>query len=213
MVLQANPYSESLFQIANKINSCNSDTRICQSIAEAVSKAMECKGCTFMIQTPVTKTLLNVATYGLSDWFVQSGRIKVTIDKSMEDTLAGNPVAIWDAISDERVLFRKQLAQEGIFSLLSVPIMLRDEAVGILRLYTAFPRQFKEEDITFAMTVANFGAIALERSGCYQKYQEEYDTLRNDLLQVRAEVGYESMAEPSVIPFEDEYPELKPPFD
>jgi transcriptional regulator with GAF, ATPase, and Fis domain len=213
MVLQANPYSENLFKIANAVNCCHSGSEIVQSIAEKASRAMGCKGCTLMIMTPATKTLLNVATYGLSDWFVQRGRFTVNVDTSMEDTLAGNPVTILDAATDDRVLYRKQLAQEGIVSLLSVPIMLREEVVGILRLYSATPREFKDEDTKFATMVANFGAIALETAGCYQKFQKDYDCLRQDLQQVRAEVGYEGMAEPSVMPFETEYPELRPPFD
>jgi len=50
-------------------------------------------------------------------------------------------------------------------------------------------RRFTDADISFATAVANFGAIALESAHFYETLQKDYDTLRQDIRQRRAEIG------------------------
>ena len=114
---------QSLYQLATILNSARSPEDIVRSIVEGVAKAMGAKGCSLMLLTPDKKVLLRTASYGLSDWYVRKG--PVSADKSMSETLKGKPVAVLDAATDDRVEYRKQVAQEGIASILSVPVNLR----------------------------------------------------------------------------------------
>ena len=161
-----------------------------------------------MLHTPDKKVLVHTAAHGLSDWFVRKG--PVSADKSMSETLRGKPVAVLDAPTDDRVEYQKQIKQEGIASILSIPVKLREEVVGVMRIYTSEPHRFTEADISFATAVANFGAIALESAHFYETLQTDYDTLRQDIRQRRAEIGYEWMTEPSVIPAEEPGPVVPP---
>ena len=195
-------YYQSLYQLVTILNSARSPEDIVRSIVEGVAKAMGAKGCSLMLLTPDEKVLLHTAAYGLSDWFVRKG--PVSADKSMSETLKGKPVTVLDATTDDRVEYRKQVKQEGIASILSVPVNLREEVVGVMRVYTSEPRRFTEAGIYFATAAANFGAIALEAAQFYETLQKDYDTLRQDIRQRRAEVGYEWMTEPTVKPAEEE---------
>jgi GAF domain-containing protein len=100
-----------------------------------------------MLLTPDEKVLLHTAAYWLSDWFIRKG--PVSADKSMSETLKGKAVAIPDATTDDRVEYRKQVKQEGIASILSVPVNLRGKVVGVTRVYTSEPRRFTDADISF----------------------------------------------------------------
>ena len=71
-------------------------------------------------------------------------------------------------------------------------------------------RRFTDADISFATAVANFGAIALESAHFYETLQKDYDTLRQDIRQRRADIGYEGLAEPPVVPPEEEKPVAPP---
>ena len=195
---QHNIYCQSLFKFAATLNSASSSAEIISSIVESVAQAMKLKGCSLMLLTPDKQTLLHTASYGLSDWFVRKG--PVVLDESMTETLAGNTLTILDAATDKRIQYRKQLQQEGITSVLSIPVKLRDEVIGVMRVYSARQYQFTEDDISFAAMAANFGAIALESARFYDALQEDYDSFREDMLHWRAELGDEWMLEPLVTP-------------
>ena len=201
-------YHQSLYQLTTILNSARSPDNILHSIVEGVAKAMGTKACSLMLLTPDEKVLLHTAAYGLSDWFVRKG--PVSADKSMSETLKGKPVAVLDATTDDRVEYRKQVKQEGIASILSVPVKLREEVVGVMRVYTSEVRRFSDADISFATGAANLGAIALESARFYKTLQKDYDTFRQEIRQWRAELGYESMIEPPVVPPEEERPVAPP---
>ena len=201
-------YYQSLYQLAATLNSARSPENILRSIVEDVTKAMGAKGCSLLLLTPDKEALLRIAAHGLSSWYVRMG--PVLADKSMSDSLTGKAVAVLDAATDERIQFRKQVQQEGIESILSVPVKLRDEVIGVMRVYTSTPHQFTEADIYFASAAANFGAIALESARFYQSLQKSYDDFREGLLQWHADLGYEWTAEESVMPAEEEGPVMPP---
>ena len=201
-------YYQSLFQLAATLNSARSPDEILRSIVENIANAMGVKGSSLLLLTPDKKVLLRIVAHGLSDWYVRKG--PVLTDESMSETLTGKVVAVFDAPNDERVQFRKQVKQEGIASILSVPVKLREEVVGVLRVYTSEPRQFTESDIRFAEIAANFGAIALESAKFYQTLQKDYEDFRQELLQWHAELGYEWTAEEPVMPAAEEGPAMPP---
>ena len=186
-------YYHSLYQLAATLNSARSGEAIVLSIVEGVAKAMGAKGCSLMLLTPDKKVLLRTATYGLSDWYARKG--PVFADKSISETLEGKPVAILDATVDARIQYQKQLKEEGIVSVLSVPVKLREKVIGVMRVYTAEPRHFTDADIDFASAAANFGAIALESARFYETIQKDYDTFVEEMLRWRADLGYEWMIE------------------
>ena len=193
-------YFESLYQLVTILNSAGSLDDILYSIVENVAKDMNGKGCSFLLLSPDGKVLLHTAAYGLSDWFVRKG--PVSVDESMSETLNGKPVTVLDATSDSRIQYRMQVKQEGIASILSVPVKLRENIIGVMRVYTSEPRNFSDADILFATIAANFGAIALESAQFYESQEKDYDTLRQEIRQRNADMGYEWTNEPSVIPAE-----------
>jgi len=201
-------YYQSLYRLAATLNSARSPEDILRSIVQDVAKAMDAKGCSLLLLTPDRQALLRIATHGLSDWYARKG--PVLADKSMFDSLEGKTVAVLDATTDDRVQFRKQVEQEGIASILSVPVKLREEVVGVLRVYASEARQFTDADGHFAGAAANFGAIALESAKFYQSLQKDYDDFREELLQWHADLGYEWTAEDSVVQPKEEGPRMPP---
>jgi len=201
-------YYHNLYELAAILNSARSPDDILHSIVEGAAKAMGAKGCSLMLLTPDKKVLLHTVAYGLSDWFVRKG--PVSADKSMSESLKGKPVAVLDAATDDRIEYQKQVKQEGIISILSVPVELREEVVGVMRVYTSKQHRFTDAEISFATAAANFGAIALESAHFYETLQTDYDRLRQDIRQRRAEVGYEGMAEPPVVPAQEQGPVAPP---
>jgi GAF domain-containing protein len=192
-------YYTSLYELAAALNSAGSPESILQSIAEGVAKAMGAKGCSLMLLSADRKVLLHTVAYGLSDWYVRKG--PVSADKSISEALEGKPVAVLEATKDQRIQYREQAKKEGIVSILSVPMMLREETIGVIRVYTAELCHFTLDDMYFVGAVANLGAIALENARLYQATQKDYETFRRDMLEWRSALGHEWMVGESVTPF------------
>ncbi len=194
-------YYTSLYELAAVLNSAGASESILQSMAEGVAKAMGAKGCSLMLLSPDRKVLLHTVAYGLSDWYVRKG--PVSADRSISEALEGKAVAVLEATKDERIQYREQAKKEGIASILSVPMMLREETIGVIRVYTAEPCHFTMDDMYFVGAVANLGAIALENARLYKAIQKDYETFREDMLEWRAALGHEWMVGEGVKPAEE----------
>jgi len=195
-------YYENLYEAAATLNSARDPDGVLRSFVENIAKAIGAKACSLMLLTPDSKSLVHTVACGLSNWYMRKG--PVSADISISEALKGKPVAVLNAADDARVQYREQAKKEGIASILSVPIMLRDKIIGVVRVYTSEPTQFTLEDIYFVGAIANLGAIALENARLYQSLQKDYNTFRQEMLEWTAAVGSEWMAEKSVVP-PDEY--------
>ena len=182
-------YYERLYRLVLKLNSALSTQEILRLIVTEVPQAMNARACSLMLLTSDKKELLHAAAYGLSDWFFRKGPI--IFDKSISDTLEGTPVNIHHAADDNRVIYSKQIQQEGIASILSIPVTLRDSVVGVMRIYSSEPYLFQSKDISFACTAANFGAIVMENLGCIEALQKEYDLSHKEMVRMHAEMDLE----------------------
>ena len=181
MEKEVESYYQSLYEVAAALNSAGAPGAVLQSIVESVAKAVGAKGCSLMLLSPDKKTLIHTVAYGLSDWYVRKG--PVSVDQSISESLKGKPIAVLDATKDEQIQYREQAKKEGIASVLSVPMMLREEIIGVVRVYTSEPRHFTMEDIYFVGAVANLGAIALENAKLYETVKKDYETFRREMLE------------------------------
>ncbi len=170
---------EILYDIAQKLNSNLAPKEVLDTIVEELCNASGAKGCSLLLLTPDKQQLIHTVAYGLSDWYVRKGPVKV--DASMAESLFSKQVVtILDAATDPRVQFRKQAKMEGVVSILSLPLMLRGEVIGIVRIYTSKPRKFSASESAFFGALANLGAIALERA-------ESHESLNKDLAICKVE--------------------------
>ena len=192
---------ENLYEAAAILNSARDPDEVLHSFVENIAKALGARACSLMLLTPDSKSLVHTAAYGLSNWYMRKG--PVSADISISEALKGRPVAVLNATDDARVQYREQAKKEGIASILSVPMMLRDKTIGVVRVYTTKPTQFTLEDIYFVGAIANLGAIALENARLYQSLQKDYDTFRQEMLEWTAALGSEWMAEKSVVPSDE----------
>ncbi len=160
-----------LYEIAHKLNSNLAPEEVLNTIVEVLCNAARGKGCSLMLLSPDRQQLIHSVAYGLSDWYVRKGPVRV--DGAIAEALSGKPVAILDASADPRVQYREQAKREGIVSILSLPLSRRGEVIGIVRIYTAERRRFSRQDVEFFGAVADLGAIALERAELYQSLDRD----------------------------------------
>lgn len=76
----------------------------------------------------------------------------------------GQPLYVADVRTDPRYKGHELAREEGLVSLLSVPLSVRDRVIGVLNAYTAVPRTFTPEEQTWLATLANQTALAIENA-------------------------------------------------
>lgn len=168
-------YFRAVYQVAVTINSSLEPWRVLRMVAQSAAEALEAKACSIMMLTPDRRELRHGADFGLSEWYVRKGPVRV--DSSMSEALQGTAVAVMHAAKDPRVQYGSEAEREGISSMLSVPLRLRGEVIGVVRIYTAEPREFSQDEIDFAEAVGHLGAIALENARSHQQVKDDYDML------------------------------------
>lgn len=166
-------YHKALCDIATEINSPLAVEEVLNAIVKSIAKAINAKGCSLMLLTPDREQLIHTTAYGLSDWYLRKGPVKA--DATISEALRGKPVVILDACTDHRVQYKEQAKKEGIASMLSIPLTLRGEVIGISRIYTAEPHEFCLDEIEFLTAAANLGAIALGKARLYESAERDYE--------------------------------------
>jgi len=100
---------------------------------------------------------------------------------------SGRPIYIGDVRSDPRYMGTELARVEGLVSLLSVPLSVRDRVIGVLNCYTAETRQFSEEQQTLFATLANQTALAIENARLVTNtaiVREMHHRIKNNLQSV-----------------------------
>ncbi|MGD8229746.1 MAG: GAF domain-containing protein [Desulfobacteraceae bacterium] len=170
--------------IAAHINSTLDVKKILQILSADVAKALGVKASAVLLIDKDKQTLELMASYGLSEKYLDRGPLSV--EKSMSDTLKGEPVVIKDAASDKRVQYHKEKEEEGIVSILSVPIMAKEEVIGALRLYSAVAREFTEDEVMLVTALALQGGLAIQNASMYLMLEQDMKDLKDDLWSHRS---------------------------
>lgn len=137
------------------------------TMARRAVESLHVKGCTLRLLDPSTKHLYLAASHGLSQAYLHRGEVES--ERGIQLVLAGEPVSIYDASHDGRVDYAKQMQDEGIVSLLAVPLRVQGEIIGVMRVLSGTPRIFTDAEIRFASTLAEVGGTAIYNARNYQK--------------------------------------------
>jgi DNA-binding NarL/FixJ family response regulator len=149
-------------------------------LAKGVVRIMGVKGSTLSLVGKFQAELCIMASEGLSPRYLEKGPIDLV--KSIGETiLKGEQVLIEEASRDSRVQYPEEARKEGIVSILSIPMKVKGRVMGALRLYTAEPRAFSEEELLFLFGFAEQGALAIQRARSYEEAQLEYESLRESI--------------------------------
>jgi len=181
---------KALYEIARAVNSTLEVRGVLQSIVESVTKAVGAKGCAVLLLTADKGQLTHSADYGLSREYVQKGPVQPT--HILTEFADGKNVLMVDVSADARVEYREEAIREGIVSMLSVPMMLGEELVGVLRIYASESRSHSAEEIDFLRAAANLGALALDRAGTHEAIAKANELLIQEAQELaRLEVSRE----------------------
>jgi signal transduction protein with GAF and PtsI domain len=172
-------FLKGLLEIAKAVNSSLDVKKVLYLLVKTAVTALDIKAAAVRLLDVKRLRMELVASYGLSDRYITKG--PVGTDKSIAEAMMGKAVSIYDVANDPRAAYTRELAEEGIKSILSVPITLKGNVIGAMRIYTAEFRDFSVDEITFISSLAEQAALAMENARMYQKLKGEYEELMGDI--------------------------------
>jgi len=161
--------------VCKVVNSSLDLKEVLKLIAENIVAALEVKACTVFLWDKKCNTLEVSAAHGLSAAYLEKGPLDA--DKSIAATLDGQIVIILDANNDPRVQYPAAAKSEGIASVLSVPISVKEQIIGVLRIYTSLPRDFSDDECEFICGLSDMGGIAIDNARMYDHLKEAHEKL------------------------------------
>jgi predicted Fe-Mo cluster-binding NifX family protein len=167
---------ETLIRITKAISTIQDPEEIVLISVEGVTHALNVKGCALFLFSEKANELKLAGYYGLSNEYIDKGPVSAirSIASSLQDR---QPVAIFDVSDDPRIQYPDAAIKEGIASILSTPIIIGEQLVGCLRVYTAQPWEFTLNDVNFVQAVAQVVGMALEMCRVNQGLKESIDIL------------------------------------
>lgn len=170
---------EKFQEITTAIHATLNLREVLNLIVTSVAKLLKLKGCTLSLLDREKKYFRVCAAYGLSDKYLKKGPIAA--DKTLSKVLSGKPDSILDVATSPQVQYLWEAKDEGIASIFSLPLKLKEEVIGMLRIYTATSREFSQDEIDFLNGFAEQISIALENAQTYEDVRSKYETLKDDL--------------------------------
>lgn len=172
-------YYSTLYQTALAISSSLELQQVLPTIVKSITEAMGVKASALRLLDIETGQLQLSAAFGLSDEYLHKGPVNIQRSRLDNEILCCSPVYIGDVRTDERFQYRDAAAREGLVSALYVPLEVRDSAIGVLKVYTAKPTAFHDEDIQFLSILASLAAQAIENARLYDTMKSTYDGVVN----------------------------------
>ena len=166
---------ETLIKITRSLSRSKDPDEIIQMTVESIQSALGIKGCALFLINQRTSDLEVAASTGLSKNYLNKGTVSAL--RSIADSLKEGPVAVYDVGDDPRIQYPEAAQKEGIASILSVPIMIGDDAIGAIRVYTSEKWEFTLDDVNFVQALAQIAGVLIEMSRLYKGQNEYIDVL------------------------------------
>lgn len=155
---------KTLAQVSKAVASEHYLDEILPLIVTVTAELMGSKICSLMLLDQAKQILVIKATQALSPAYRNKPPIKVGQSVSGRALKECRPISVLDVTQADGYVYPEIAAREGLKSLLSVPMMIKERAMGVLNLYTATEHRFSEDEIRVLSTIANQAAVAIENT-------------------------------------------------
>ena len=123
--------------------------------------------CAVLLLDEDTRELVARSAVGIEEEVEQG--VRIPLGRGFAGRIAAyrHPVILDDV--DHADVFNPILRQKGIKSMLGVPLLVRDRAIGVLHVGTLTHRKFDQDDTELLQLVAQRVALAVERAQLYEE--------------------------------------------
>ncbi len=166
-------------ELAANINSTLDIKTVLDNMTHNICEMLGFDGASIRLLTENGESLELVASCGLSDDFLAKG--PTSTRESIAQALAGETLVVEDVAGDKRVKYRDETLDEGVASMISVPLKSRDEVVGLMRLFSRKKQAFDDDLIMMVEALAHSGAVAIQNASMHLALEKDKESLEKDI--------------------------------
>jgi len=197
-----------LSEISRTIASSNYLEEILQFIVAVTAEGMNLSICSVMLLDEERQELVIKATTSRSRAYLSKPNLKLGESLAGRAVAEGRPVQVLDVRRTPGYRYPDIARQEGLCSLVCVPMVIQNRTIGVLNCYTARPHRFTDEEISLLSALATHAAIAIENSQLHIRsaiLQEMHHRVKNNLqtvaslLRLQVRYGNQDSAETALL--------------
>lgn len=153
-----------LYEVSRAISSNRYLEEILLLVVGMTAELMGSKICSLMLLDEKKQELVIKATQSLSEQYRTKAPIKVGESVSGRAVQQKVPIIVSDVTREKGYKYPEVAKAEGLRSLISVPMMIKNRVIGVLNCYTSAEHEFGKEEIQLLVGVANQAAVAIENT-------------------------------------------------
>jgi len=153
-----------LYEVSRALVSGHYWEEVLLLIVGMTAERMGSKICSLMLLDEQHQELDVKATQSLSELY--RGKPPILVGESVSGRAVERrcPISVKNVQQDADYKYPEIARAEGLKSLISVPMMIKDRVIGVLNCYTAEEHEFTADEIKILVGVANQVAIAVENT-------------------------------------------------
>jgi GAF domain-containing protein len=153
-----------LAKVSRTVTSQMVPDEMLELVVEMAAEAMRIDVCSLQLIDEDRRELVMRAAWSRSPAYRR--RPPLGIDEGIvgEVIRTGKPVIVADVREDPRYRFKELARQEGLVSMLSVPLIVREKVIGVMNCYTGRRAAFTPQQTALCTTLANQTALAIENA-------------------------------------------------
>lgn len=159
-------------------------------IVTVTANVMDSKICSLWILDERDQRLKLKATQSISEEYLKERSLAIGEGVVGHVALHNKPMAIADVLKEPLYKEKELARREGLVSMLSVPMCIKEKVIGVINCYTSYPRTFSKSEEEMLSTVANQAAICIENSGLMETLDID-EILRLVLEGVIKNIGFD----------------------
>jgi signal transduction protein with GAF and PtsI domain len=184
---------EALSRISKAITSDRYIEDILRLVVTVTAETMHSKVCSLWLLDDSDNALKLRATQSISEDYLKERSLKIGEGIVGQVALTQKPKLVLNVLEDPHYKEKELAKKEGLVSMLSVPMVVKERVVGVINCYTSYSHEFTETEKNVLITVANEAAVAIENTELMVKtkvIQEELEARKlveraKDILMTR----------------------------
>jgi len=177
---------DSLTKVSQSITSKDYLDEILDLIVVVTAEMLNSKICSILLLDKKGNELSMTATQSLSEAYKKKPNVKVESSVIGQVIKTRQPISIYDVCEEKSYGFRDIAVKEGFTSMLAVPMIVKDRAIGTINVYTKEHHSFSQEEINVLQMVANQAAVAVENTKLVEEALKAKEALETRKLIERA---------------------------
>ena len=173
---------ELFVSVTEHLNSSLDIKDVLSRMTTEIAQAFDLKGVTIRLRDQDSDELKLVASHGLSKKYLNKG----PVNSKRIQTVVKDKMELVDDLATYDIDYKEERQEEGIATMLHLPITIKGTVIGIMGLYSDTVRVVAEDDIALISSIARQCGLAIQNASLFLELKKDKKELENEIWAHRA---------------------------